>query len=78
MGIHYRIRIAEHLDPAWAAWFHHMQVSPRQHTTVLHGHVPHQDALYELLLKLRNLNITLLSFERLEPEPNSNHTDETG
>lgn len=62
MPNHYRIRIKGHLDPDWSAWFDGLTIT---HTTggetVLAGPLADQAALYGLLEKARNLNLTLLS-----------------
>ena len=65
----YRIRINGHLDPAWSAWFDGLAVT--QHpdgTTALVGPVIDRAALYGLLGRLRDLDATLLSVERLGPD----------
>ena len=44
-----------------------MVISTEGDTTVLTGPVADQAALHGLLIRIRDLNLTLLSVERLEP-----------
>jgi hypothetical protein len=62
----YRIRINDHLDPTWSAWFDGLTVTQLDDgTTALVGPLTDQAALYGLLSRLRDLGATLLSVERL-------------
>jgi hypothetical protein len=65
----YRIRIDDHLDPTWSAWFDGLTVTQHDDgTTALVGPLTDQAALYGLLGRLRDLGATLLSVERLGPD----------
>jgi hypothetical protein len=58
----YEIRIRGTLSTEWAEWFDGMEI--RQNTdgeTVLSGSVSDQAALYGLLARVRDLNLTLIS-----------------
>ena len=63
----YRIKLKGCLDPNWSDWFEKMVISREGDTTVLTGPVADQAALHGLLIRIRDLNLTLLTVERLEP-----------
>ena len=66
---HYVIRIKGHLDPRWSEWFEGLtviRVEPGE--TILSGRLSDQAALHGVLTKIRDLNLTLLSVTRTEPE----------
>ncbi len=58
----YEIRTQGHLDARWAAWFDGLTLTRETDgTTVIHGPVLDQAALYSVLLKLRDLGLPLVS-----------------
>ena len=58
----YQIRIKETLDAAWSGWFGGLVLEPLERgETLLAGPVADQAALYGILWKLRDLNLTLVS-----------------
>jgi hypothetical protein len=60
----YVIRVNGHLDPFWQEWFDYLSITHEQDgTTLLSGPIHDQAALYGVLLKLRDLGLTLLSLE---------------
>ncbi len=66
---HYRICVEGQLGPGWSEWFtgmtlHHTEAG----NTVLSGLVVDQAALHGLLARIRDLNLTLLTVEQVEPE----------
>lgn len=62
MDIRYEIRVRGHLLPEWAAVFDGMEITCRTDgDTTLTGCLPDQAALYGLLLRLRDLGLTLVS-----------------
>ena len=63
----YRIRLKGCLDPKWSDWFEQMAISTEGGETILTGPVADQAALHGLLIRIRDLNLTLLSVERIEP-----------
>ena len=63
----YRIKLKEHLDPKWSDWFEQMAISTEGDQTMLTGPVADQAALHGLLTRIRDLNLTLLVVERIEP-----------
>jgi hypothetical protein len=69
----YRIKLKGRLDPKWSDWFEHMDLSTEGGVTVLRGPVSDQAALHGLLIRIRDLNLTLLSVERIEANPEDEH-----
>jgi hypothetical protein len=62
----YEIELKEHLDDQWADRFEEFVISHREDgTTLLTGPVADQAALHGLLLRVRNLGLTLLSVVRI-------------
>lgn len=65
--IFYQIKIKGHLDQQWSGWFDNLTITHQSNgETLLSGPVVDQAALYGLLLKIHNLNLTLLSLDRVE------------
>ena len=62
----YRIRLKGHLDRKWSDWFGQMVISTERADTILTGSVADQAALHGLLIRIRDLNLTLLSVELIE------------
>ena len=65
----YRIKLNGRLDRKWSDWFDQMEISTKGDQTILTGPVADQAALHGLLIRIRDLNLTLLSVERLESIP---------
>ena len=64
----YEIRLKGHLDSRWAAWFDGLSLTNESDgTTVIHGPVADQAALYGLLQKTRDLGLPLISVNHVEP-----------
>ena len=63
--IDYRIRLKGRLDSGWSEWFESMAISTAGNDTVLIGPVLDQASLHGLLIRIRDLNLTLISVERL-------------
>ena len=63
----YQIRIKGHLSKRWASWFAPLVIDnePNGEAT-LTGPLPDQAALHGVLVKVRELNLTLLAVNRLE------------
>ena len=64
----YRIKLKGHLDPKWSDWFDQMAISTEGGETIMSGSIADQAALYGLLTRIRDLNLTLLSVERIEQD----------
>ena len=62
----YRISLEGRLDPNWSDWLGQMAIFTEGDQTVLVGPVADQAALHGLLIRIRDLNLTLLSLERQE------------
>ena len=63
----YEIRIKNHLDFHWERWFEGMVITlTNGGVTILSGEVIDQPALHGILEKIRNLNLTLLSVQRVD------------
>ncbi len=66
MNIHYRIRVKNLLDEYWGHWFGAMHVSHLDNgESELIGLVEDQEQLYHILEKVRDLNLVLLSVEKV-------------
>lgn len=63
--VHYRIKLKGCLDHKWSDWFEQMKISTQDDETILTGPVVDQAALHGLLIRIRDLNLTLLSVERI-------------
>ena len=68
MAVNYLIRFKGHLDPTWSDWFGGLTITHEASgQTVLAGPLPDQAALYGILEKARNLNLTLVSVREIPP-----------
>ena len=64
----YEIRLKGHLDGRWAAWFDGLAIARGSDgTTLIHGPVADQAALYGLLQKTRDLGLPLISVNHVDP-----------
>ena len=64
----YRLRVDGHLDQRWSAWFDDLTLTPENDgTTSLSGAVADQAELHGLLTKIRDLGITLISVDVIDP-----------
>ena len=68
----YRIKLKGCLDAKWSDWFDQMAISTHGGNTILTGPVADQAALHGLLIRIRDLNLTLLSIECIEPKKRQN------
>lgn len=65
----YHIRIKGPLDSQWADWFDGLAMTAEADgDTLLSGPVADQAALHGLLKKVRDLGLTLLSINSVEPD----------
>jgi hypothetical protein len=66
--VHYEITVQDVLGPGWSAWFGGLQLtSDADGWTTIAGPVADQAALHGLLVKVRDLGLTLLAVRRAEP-----------
>lgn len=64
----YQIRIEGHLDDQWTDWFSGLVITLEENgNTLLTGPVTDQAALFGLLKKVRDLGMSLVSVNRVEP-----------
>jgi len=65
----YEIHVDGHLQDRWMEWFEGMTLTREEDgTTTLNGPLPDQTALHSILLKIRNMNLKLLSVRQVEPK----------
>jgi len=62
----YRIQILGKLDESWSGWFSGMAIVSDDATTTLTGAVADQPALRGILTKLWDLNLDLISVNRVQ------------
>ena len=64
----YQLRVDGHLGDHWSAWFGDLALSHESDgTTSLSGVVSDQAELHGLLMKIRDLGVTLISVEVIDP-----------
>jgi hypothetical protein len=64
----YQLRVDGQLDAHWAAWFGDFALTHESDsTTSLRGFVSDQAQLHGLLMKIRDLGVTLISVEVIDP-----------
>jgi hypothetical protein len=69
-SINCEIKIKERLEDRWTDWFEGLNLSyDRDGTTIITGSLPDQAALHSILLKIRDLNLTLVSVTQIESSP---------
>jgi hypothetical protein len=73
---HYEIRVEGVLGEHWAGWFDGLRVSSEAGETIISVPVTDQPALHEVLVKVRDLGMCLISVRRLDPGEAGNTTPE--
>jgi hypothetical protein len=64
----YQLRVEGHLDEHWSTWLGDLTLTHENDgTTSLRGAVLDQAELHGLLMKVRDLGVTLLSVEVVDP-----------
>ena len=64
----YEIKIKGHLDEQWSDWFEDMAFTHESDgTTTLYGPVTDQAALHGILNGIRDLGLSLISVQRVDP-----------
>ena len=62
----YEIRVKGHLDQHWSAWFDGLAISyDAEENTVLRGPLIDEAALFGVLIKVRDLGVSLLGVNRV-------------
>jgi hypothetical protein len=65
----YRIRIRSHLDLRWISWFEGLNIQHEANgETLLIGSITDQAALFSVLMKIRDLGLTLIAVEPVGQE----------
>jgi hypothetical protein len=64
----YQIRAVGKLDEGWSDWFSGMAVTLESNVTVLTGPVADQAALRGILTRIWDLNLILISVNRIEAD----------
>lgn len=63
----YQLRVAGHLDAAWADWFGNCTITAQPDaTTLVAVEVVDQAMLYGLIARVRDLGLTLISLQRAD------------
>ena len=66
--LNYQIKVKGELDSVWMEWFEGLSlVHDCDGNTVLTGPIVDQTALHSILLKIRDLNLKLISVNELQP-----------
>lgn len=64
---HYQIKVEGHLAPSWAAWFEELRLTQEADgSTLLTGTVVDQAELHGVLIKIRDLGLTLIAVQRMQ------------
>ncbi len=67
MTDNYEIRIEGHLSPQWCEWLGNFEITNLEHgETLLIGAVRDQAALQDLLGKIRDMNLNIISVIRID------------
>ena len=68
----YQIRIKGHVNLDWSVWFENLTVEHMDNgETLLCGLLPDQTALHGVLMKIRDLGMTLVEVKYIEPNSRS-------
>lgn len=66
----YTIRVLGQIDAHWSEWFGGLIIThPQPGEAVISGDIVDQAALHGTLNRIRNLNLTLISIIKVDPEP---------
>ena len=64
--LNYEIKVQGELDPVWEEWFEELTLThDREGNTVLSGPIVDHTALHSILLKIRDLNLKLISVNEI-------------
>jgi hypothetical protein len=65
----YEIRVKGHLDQRWSEWFDGMTINNKANgDAIISGPLVDQAALHSMLIKVFNLNLTLISVLRMDTD----------
>jgi hypothetical protein len=70
----YQIRLEGHVDLDWSDWFEGARVeyTPEGETHLI-GSLPDQSALHGVLMRIRDLGLTLIEVVRIDPDATATH-----
>lgn len=69
MSEYYEIKVKGYLNPGWSEWFLGMELTHLESgETLISGTLHDQAALHSLLERIRDLNLTLISVCRDNPQ----------
>jgi len=72
----FKILIGGHLQDRWKEWFEGLKICRNADgTTTLSGVLPDQTALHGVLLKIRNMNLKLISVNPIEENLDNKNTN---
>jgi hypothetical protein len=70
MATLYQIRVEGHLSSRWSDWFAPLVIhNEPDGQAILTGPLRDQAELHGMLIKVRDLNLTLIAVTRMEPTP---------
>ena len=74
----YEIRVQGQIDRQWADWFAGFTISyDTDDSTILRGSIVDQAALHGVLIRVRDLSLTLLSVNQVAPDATPRHDEGT-
>ena len=65
-----KIKIKGHLDSSWKDWFDGLEIIKEDDHTLLLGDARDEAFVYGVLNKIRDLNLKLISVEKIEESDN--------
>lgn len=69
----YQIKVQGRLDDSWSGWLGNTRISVEEDdcgpVTIIQGDVPDQPALFGILDRIRDLNLTLISVSQTSRVP---------
>ena len=65
-----KIKVKGHLDSSWKDWFDGLEIITEEDHTLLLGDARDEAFIYGVLNKIRDLNLKLISVEKIEESKN--------
>jgi len=72
-----KIKIKGHLDSSWKDWFDGLEIITEDDHTILLGEARDEAFTYGVLNKIRDLNLKLISVEKIEESKNKQQNETT-